>query len=141
MLLKKVLIVGSALWIAACSSSSGPEGSLEIAVPTSAVVVPESGSADAQLTLSNSGGEPVAVDLCSSRLAAGLQEQVSGVWVEAGANACGNANRESVVIGPGTSIQTRYAISRPGTYRLRVPFLRSTGDFGEVTSASFQATR
>lgn len=105
------------------------------------MALPEGGSADVTVTLSNTSGATVIVDLCSERIAAGLQEQIDGVWVEAGANSCSGATRRSVEIASGSSLQTGYTLNRPGTFRLRIPFRDAGGDFAEVTTQSFQATR
>ena len=126
--------------VAGCSLGSDPSGSLEVSIGDSPVALPAQGAADVTLTLANTGGSPVTVDLCSERIAAGLQEQIDGVWVEAGSNSCGGSARESVVISQGSSLVTSYALTRPGTFRLRIPFIGTNG-FAEVTTPSFQATR
>lgn len=141
MSIKRLAVPLVALWLSACSSSDGPEGSLEVAVGNSPVTLPVTGTADISLTLSNTGGEPVIVDLCSDRIAASLQEQIDNVWVQAGANSCSGSERRSVEIGASSSISTAYALTRPGTFRLQVPFRNGAGDFSETTSASFQAVR
>lgn len=128
-------------FLVGCSSTDGPSGSLEVAVGNSPVTLPSSGNADALLTLTNTGGSIVIVDLCSEKIAAGLQERIDGVWVQAGSNSCGGSDRRSVEIGGSSSIASAYPVSRPGTFRLQVPFRNSAGDFAESTSEPFDAVR
>lgn len=127
--------------LAACSSTDGPSGSLEVTIGNSPLTLPETGSADAALTLTNTGAATVIVDLCSEKIAAGIQERIDGVWVQAGSNSCGGSDRRSVEIGSSSSISSAYAISRPGTFRLQVPYRNSAGDFAETISPPFEAIR